>query len=82
MIVTVAICPDCKNKVYSRARHDYRTCPCGSVSIDGGHDYTRISGNPIIKRININHSREELFDDWNQNINKLGIIKTRKKKGE
>jgi len=30
--------------VYSRHRHDYRTSPDGSVTIDGGRDYMRLIG--------------------------------------
>ena len=32
--------------IYSRYRHDYRTSTDGSVSIDGGRDYLKFSGNP------------------------------------
>lgn len=31
--------------IYSRNRHDFRWCSCKTVAIDGGSDYTRITGN-------------------------------------
>ena len=37
-------CRVCKEVIESRARHEYVTCKCGAVSIDGGPDYTRICG--------------------------------------
>ena len=33
--------------VYSRHRHDYRSCKDGSGSIDGGRDYTKLSASEL-----------------------------------
>ena len=38
-------CLKCKDKIFSLYRHNFRSCSCGEVSIDGGFDYTRIVGN-------------------------------------
>jgi hypothetical protein len=35
-------CKKCGDTIESKHRHDFRSCSCGSVSIDGGRDYTRI----------------------------------------
>lgn len=35
-------CLLCDNLVASIHRHDFRSCPCGSVSLDGGRDYMRV----------------------------------------
>jgi len=35
MKVSAICCPKCKNIIYSRARHDCRSCSCGEVYIDG-----------------------------------------------
>lgn len=37
------ICNLCQDVLYSIMRHDFRTCSCGNVSIDGGRDYTKIN---------------------------------------
>lgn len=37
-------CKKCLSVIVSRHVHDFRSCDCGSVSIDGGKDYTRIVG--------------------------------------
>lgn len=38
-------CKSCAVVVVSTHRHDMRTCKCGKVSVDGGLDYVRASGN-------------------------------------
>lgn len=39
-------CNKCGDEPYSAHRHDYKTCKCGAVAVDGGMDYLRRSGNP------------------------------------
>lgn len=34
-------CPKCKDRIWSRHRHDFRKCKCGAVFVDGGRDYLR-----------------------------------------
>ncbi len=34
-------CNHCGDVIESIHRHDFRTCSCGCVSVDGGHDYLR-----------------------------------------
>ena len=36
------ICNHCKEEIESKHRHDFVTCKCGKVSVDGGKDYNRI----------------------------------------
>lgn len=38
-------CLKCDEVIYSKYRHDFHYCTCGSVAIDGGRDYTKITGN-------------------------------------
>lgn len=40
-----ARCLRCKDVIESRSRHDFVTCKCGSIWVDGGHDYIRRGGN-------------------------------------
>lgn len=42
--VSAIFCHKCRDLLYSRFTHDYRTCECGNVMIDGGRDYTRCGG--------------------------------------
>lgn len=36
-----AKCLKCNDEVVSEFRHDYRTCKCGAIMVDGGIDYLR-----------------------------------------
>ena len=78
MKVNAIVCPKCKDTIYSRARHDYHTCSCGEISIDGGFDYQKVSFKtkpPKNKEIEINVSKKTLYDDWHYKINQFGLIK-------
>lgn len=39
-----AVCRNCGTALESKHRHDFVTCTCGSLSIDGGLDYVKICG--------------------------------------
>lgn len=39
-----ARCLQCGDEVESTHRHDFRTCTCGKLGVDGGHDYIRRIG--------------------------------------
>lgn len=49
-------CKKCGDIIESKYRHDFVTCKCGAVSVDGGKDYLRRSGNP--------EDIEELSEIW------------------
>jgi hypothetical protein len=80
MIEVCAItCPKCNASIFSRTRHDFRSCPCGSIAIDGGLDYTKINFDPSMGapkpfKLEINQTREELYHDWNLSEDKYGMI--------
>lgn len=38
-------CKKCNDVIESVSRHDFKSCRCGAVSIDGGRDYLRRGGN-------------------------------------
>lgn len=39
-------CNHCGDVIESTYRHNFVTCRCGRVSVDGGHDYLRRCGDP------------------------------------
>lgn len=41
LVYNAAKCGCCGDVIVSRHRHDYVSCTCGSVSVDGGLDYLR-----------------------------------------
>jgi hypothetical protein len=38
-------CRSCSDEIESKHRHDYVTCSCGAISVDGGKSYFRHIGN-------------------------------------
>jgi len=82
--VKAVICPECLYTIFSRARHDFRLCKCGIVAIDGGFDYVKISCPPSIvvkcTELNLRVSKQVLYDDWQYQINKYGLIAPKKRK--
>lgn len=49
ILVNQILCKKCGDTPYSKHRHDFKSCKCGAVSVDGGMDYLRRVGN---------------FEDW------------------
>ena len=81
MKITAMECLKCNDIIFSRTRHDYRKCTCGAVSIDGGFDYVKTSGNgkfTQMRFINVRATKKELYKDWNTQKDKFGIIKGEK----
>ena len=37
----MAKCKHCGDIIESKSAHDFKTCSCGAVSVDGGHEYLR-----------------------------------------
>ncbi len=71
-------CKKCGDKIYSRARHDFRWCSCKSVAVDGGFMYTKICGDMkdimFLGLVSVPYTKQELYDDWNKSIDKLGKL--------
>lgn len=45
LIKNAAQCAKCQDIIVSKHRHDFVTCKCESISIDGGLAYRRAVGN-------------------------------------
>lgn len=88
MLVKGIRCKHCGDIIYSRAQHDFRWCSCEKCAIDGGFDYYRIIGDKddwelmeidILKDKDHDEALKILYDDWNFEKNKYGMIKGEKK---
>lgn len=44
IVQNAVICNKCGDSIYSAHRHDYVTCKCGNISVDGGQEYLRRGG--------------------------------------
>ena len=41
------MCNKCGDIIESTSVHDFKFCKCGTVAVDGGHDYLRRCGNYV-----------------------------------
>ena len=48
-----AQCGWCNDIIESTYRHDFVTCKCGGLFVDGGHDYARTGGEALEDSINL-----------------------------
>ena len=86
MKVSAIRCKNCQTTIYSRCRHDMRSCRCFKnqnenlgVVIDGGGEYVKVTATPNsdyeFLHIDIGDvSLVDLYRDWNGAIDKYGII--------
>lgn len=44
IIRNAARCKKCNDVIESKHRHDWVSCKCGAIFVDGGHDYFRAGG--------------------------------------
>lgn len=76
-----ARCKLCNEKIVSTHRHDFVTCSCDALSVDGGQDYLKRTGNfSDIEETSIVMEEEAVLDcvkavDWGLDTgrNSLGI---------
>jgi hypothetical protein len=64
IIQNAVTCNGCGDFIVSKHRHDFVTCSCGAISVDGGQEYLRRVGT-LEKGSYIDHSWElpkELYD--------------------
>lgn len=71
-------CKGCGDIVFSRSVHDMRFCSCSKTAKDGGWDYDKISFDPKvgyeIVELDLQVTKRELYDDWNNGTDKYGLI--------
>jgi hypothetical protein len=79
MKVNTVTCPVCNTTLFSRSRHDFRSCGCEfQTFVDGGFDYFRYGGKDLSQitrgEMEINATKQELYDDWNYSMDVFGKV--------
>lgn len=46
IVRNAARCLKCNEEIESKHVHDFKSCSCGCISVDGGRDYVKRVGNP------------------------------------
>ena len=79
MKILAVKCKICNDIIYSRAQHDFHWCSCKNIAVDGGFEYNKITFKNFSDleevEIEVNVSKKELYNDWNLNENKYGIVR-------
>jgi hypothetical protein len=44
IVQNAVICNKCDDYIFSKHRHDFVTCKCGAIAVDGGQEYLRRVG--------------------------------------
>jgi len=78
-------CGKCREIIESKHRHDFVTCSCGNLSVDGGNDYLKVSfieNNWCVvevKNIKQIERTEYVIKDGTMNVDEDGYIIWNKK---
>lgn len=57
-----ARCKNCGDIIESNYRNDIKSCRCGAITVDGGHDYIRHIRRGFDKRENLENLNILLYD--------------------
>lgn len=49
IVQNAVICNKCDDFIFSKTRHDFVSCKCGAISVDGGQEYLRRVGDVYAK---------------------------------
>lgn len=60
ILVNKVRCKKCDDVIESKHRHDFQSCRCGAIYIDGGTDYQRCGWG--MDRLGETHSVEDYID--------------------
>lgn len=63
-----AQCKKCNTVIESKHRHDYVSCSCNEISIDGGCDYLRRTENNFGNLIELSKCRKSTKEELNTKI--------------
>ncbi len=81
MIILACKCKFCEDILFSRDKHDYRTCSCGKLAVNGGLASLRTTSRnhyPEKVELVLEVTEEELFTDWNSRKDEFGWVKSGK----
>lgn len=77
LIVDAAECLLCGDILFSRCRHDMRSCSCENTTVDGGLTMFKFAWQvrkPKTYKLSIIQNKHELYDDWNTSTNRFGLV--------
>jgi ribosomal protein S27E len=61
IILNAVRCKGCDEVIYSKTRHDFKFCKCGSVAVDGGTAYIKRSVKPNTEYDELSMSPDDMY---------------------
>lgn len=55
-------CPNCSNLISSIHRHDFQTCGCGALAVDGGRDYLKVTASEEVMALFMDEDKQREID--------------------
>lgn len=71
LIRNAARCLDCNEVIESKHRHDFRSCSCGNLKVDGGLDYSRRVYRQFDRYEELNEYRAETLEEYDARIREM-----------
>ena len=72
IIVNKIRCKKCGDIIESTSVHDFKTCKCGAVSVDGGHNYIRRCADSIEDFEDLSKYEDDIADAIRQFVEQSG----------
>ena len=72
IIVNKIRCKKCGDIIESTSVHDFKTCKCGAVSVDGGHNYIRRCADSIEGFEDLSKYEDDIADAIRQFVEQSG----------
>ena len=65
VVVNKAQCRQCGDIIESTHRHDFKSCKCGAIIVDGGRDYLKRMAKDLDNIIELSETYEEEYEaNW------------------
>ena len=62
VVVNKAQCRKCGDIIESTHRHDFKSCKCGAITVDGGRDYLKRMAKDLNDVIELSETYEEEYE--------------------
>ena len=62
VVRNMAQCRQCADVIESKHGHDFKTCKCGEISVDGGKNYIKRSAKDLNNIIEMSDTYDEVYE--------------------
>ena len=62
VVTNEAQCRLCGDVIESKHRHDFKSCKCGEITVDGGKEYIKRSARDLSNIIELSDTYDEVYE--------------------